>query len=323
MFETIVPLLLFVLPLVACCVFWPQVHKFNKNKDNKRFIDIVYPEHENGVFPNQKTVDLEQILRENDAVGHHREKLIANYKTLRHWIVGYCFCVALLAVSWIVYIIVDIFVCQWKHHELIIFALLGSGLYIWGLGVIPIFKSFGKNNLKKAAYFIDNIMCSFFNPSSKVSDYIIDVADEMIVLILNVILFWGCLQIRMPIFDLLQIESDLIAMTILLCVYQYAVVPVAFLLVVNPLQKLGNKLMQRLGFNAPNPSKKYVKRILKNNTYLLFLLFHFIAKYYQADPASEAGITVEAIGVVYLIDTYFLNWKECRKLKNAKEKDGD
>ena len=265
LFETIIPILLFVLPLVICCTFWPQVHKFNKNKDNKRFIDIVYPEHENGVFPSQKTVDLEQILRENDAVGHHREKLIANYKTLRRWIIVYCFGVAFLAISWMVYIFVDIFVCHWKHHELIIFALIGSGLYIWGLGIIPIFKSLGKNNLKKAAQFIDNLMYSFFNPSGKVSNYIFDVTNEMIVLVLNVILFWGYLQIRLPILAFLEIECNLVAMTILLCVYQYAMVPIAFLVVINPLQKLANKFMQRLGFNTPCINKRYVEEILKNN----------------------------------------------------------
>lgn len=323
MFETIIPLVLFILPLVVCRIFWPQVHKFNKNRDNKRFIDLVYPEDENGIFPSKKAVDLEQILRENDTVGHHREKLIVNYKKLRHWIIGNCICVTVLAITWIMYIVADIFICHWKHHELIIFAIIGAGINIVGLGVIPIFKSLGNNNLKKAARFIDNLMCSYFDPSSKVSDYIFDIANEMIVLILNVILFWGCLQIRLLIFAFLQIERNLIAMTSLLCIYQYAIVPVAFLLFVNPLQKLANMFMQRLGFNTQNTSKRYVRGILHNNTYLLYLSFHFIAKYYQADPASEAGIAVEAIGIVYLIDTYFHNWKECRKLKYTKEKGSD
>lgn len=54
MFETVIPLLLYILPLVVCIVFWKQVHKFNKDRENSRFIDFVYSEHEKGVFPEKR-----------------------------------------------------------------------------------------------------------------------------------------------------------------------------------------------------------------------------------------------------------------------------
>lgn len=268
-------------------------------------------------------MNLEQRMREHGVVGHHRERLLANYKKLRRWIIGYCSCVAFLVVSWIGYIIADILLFHWDHHELIVFALVGAGLNIGGLDVIPIFKSLGTGNLKKAALCIDNLMYAFFNPNGKVSKIIFEVANTMIVLVLNILLFWVYMQLGAWTLTIFSAEYELIVLIALLFIYQYGLIPWLFSPLIKLMLGISAKGMQHIGIDMPLLNDAYIKETLKNNTYLLYLLFYITGKHLQVDPGSEVSLTVEAIGIVYLIDTYWQKRKACEKSKFNKDERSD
>lgn len=53
---------------------------------------------------------------------------------------------------------------------------------------------------------------------------------------------------------------------------------------------------------------------------LTFLLFYIVAKGFQFDAFSFVWFTVEGIGIVYLLDTYFEKCQNCKEMEKYEEK---
>lgn len=322
MFEIIIPILFFLFTPAVICWLWSRVNKFNNDKENRKFLFDVYTDFEKGIIPSQTPKDVETALRQKGTVGHHRETLLKNYRHLYNWIIAYRICISVIVILWIAYVIADIFVCNWSQPELCVMLVIGTGIYIFGLGLPPIFKSSGNLCLKNAAIKVDKFMYYLFDADGKISSTLLEVAYTGIMLIANMLIFWGFLKGGAFLFNVFTLESNLINILLLLSAYRYFTVNCIFVPITYFVFRKVDKLLEHKNLTQFNFSKSYIKDTLINNTYLAFLLIYISGKSLFADSASIVGITIEAIGIVYLFDTFFKN-RENAQLKRLAEKESD
>lgn len=147
--------------------------------------------------------------------------------------------------------------------------------------------------------------------NDKINSAIYETVVTCLLLIVNLFLFWICLKIGTIAFKQYAIEDNLENNLIVLLVYQYGVI----YLIARLLNCIYQKVVRR-SKNFPDVSPHYISTMLKDNTYLLFLIFYFAGKVLQCDLNSiDANLTIEAIGIIFLIDTYV------DKRKNQKQDD--
>lgn len=94
--------------------------------------------------------------------------------------------------------------------------------------------------------------------------------------------------------------------------YRYLVVEIFFVHSIHYLFAKADCILERKNLFKFQFSQSYIKDTLTNNTYLTFLFIYVVGKGLFVDPTSVVGITIEAISVVYLLDTYIEAHKKAR-----------
>lgn len=309
MFENIIPLMTFVFPTIIFCFFWNQVHKFDKERENKKFLQILYGEFEKDAFPNKSLEQVEHVLKERYVTDRQRNKLLKNYRILRRWSIIYCVSVVATFILGIVYVILAVWYFKKSYSEYDIILIVGAIINDVVLGVPSMFKSVGGPRLKSVATAVDKWVYKFAAPEGRISSIIDEILNTWMILIPNAVLFWLYLRLGEYVLSLLPSEYNLIHMIILLSIYRYVGVET-----VCHIHEGIKTIILKNEINFKLVRKEYAKEMLKNNTYLLFLLFYVIAKVFQFDSFSFAWLTVEGIGIVYLLDTYFEKCQNCEKM---------
>lgn len=316
MFEKFVPIMFFILTLVLICCFLSKIYKlnerFNKNRDNRKFLFKIYEDIKLGIIPSHNPKDIETALRRNDTVGHKRENVLKSYRCLYHWILAYNIFVFAIAALWVVYVVADIFVCKWTHSETIATMIVGTGVFIFGVGLPPVLKSAKNPFVKKAAVSVDKFMHYLFDMDGKLSSPFLEISYTGIMLIINTFTFLGYLSLGEYLFQFCSLESYFVYTIFLLMVYRYLIVEIIFVPVIHFLFTKADCLLKRKRLIQFQFSRSYIQDTLTNNTYLTFLFIYVVGKGLFVDPTSVVGITIEAIGVVYLLDTYIEAHKKAR-----------
>lgn len=315
MFETIVPLAMLVFPIIIFCLFWDQVHKFDNERGNKKKLSILYEKFEKDIFPNKKLEQVERELKERYVPDRQQNKLLKNYKVLLRWINIYCASIVATFIIWIVYVVADVFYFKWNHSEYDIMFIIGAIINVTVLGAPSMLKSVGGTRLKRVAAEVDDWVYKFVAPDGKASLIIDEILNTWMILIPNTIMFWIYLRLGEYILSILPSEYSLIYMIILLSAYRYGGVEI-----ICYIREGIKKIIIKREINFKLVTKEYAKEMLKNNTYMLFLLFYIVAKGFQFDAFSFVWFTVEGIGIVYLLDTYFEKCQNCKKMEKYEEK---
>lgn len=156
------------------------------------------------------------------------------------------------------------------------------------------------NNL---ANIIDQIVYDVFTINGKTYQILLQVLIDSVVLIFNMVVLGAyikCIQKFRP--D--KSQMDFLMLFATLFVYRYLIGPVIafFIFHINEILRVKCKLFIKR-------SKLFFNRIIKNNTYLLFLITFVILKATELETDPQYGLRlVEAIGLLFLTDVYIDNF---------------
>ena len=301
-----------LIPIVNVLLFALSIQRFISKRNNKRVLHKLNDEIVQRLFPLPKLRDIQEIVRKNNIAGHLENELVKSYKRVYYsfciYLVGIIFSIAL----WGTCLLLFILGFNNAHISFHIICIFVAAILIWILEVSPLLNHFDNKVVRKMTNAIDCICYECISPNGKICVALVKLGTSVIILILNLFLFYGYIQLTMFLFNFFVFEQNLLSILIMLCFYQYFFIHVLAYVIYGIYYYWKNKKRQPLNLNP-----KYLYAMLKNNTYLLFLVFYLMCKYVQIYLVLNYGIEmIEATALLYLIDTYIAQCSACEKLKD-------
>ena len=308
MYSLIFIFILIIVPIINVVYFANTSYKYLSNRNNSRVFNQIAHEFkdENRFLPKSK--DIQCILQRNNIASHLCNEFLRNYKKLYITTKLYFFGVISSAVFIVGYILSLLFI-TYRRIDLLLMCLTFSSMLVFGLQLPPIIKTVGNTRLSKVADIMGRICYEIISPDGLIYYWIFEIYKQFLIFVVNVLLFGTCVFI----FDALKIQKNLFSTVTFLFLYQYFIIRfVAYFFNI-----IARKTKQYHWSNFI-----YVYCTMKNNTYLLFLLFYLLIKYVQIHVQVEFGtVLAESIGILFLFDTYIAQYKACEKLKTNSDDD--
>lgn len=307
---------LFVIPLICFLLFWGQVNAFWKDKFNRKLWDKVADLSEKGRFPSINPRVVDSILKKRHETDFKRENFAKRYDRIYRWGVIYRISIILAAFVWIIIFGCQVF-CNKYEMSAGSFVILGvDGIYIFGLYMPSIIKLSKHVICKKIATGTENIMEKLYDPKGILMTEMNITANSVVMLLVNVLIFCPYLELCIYILNQISVDNHLVCMVIFLVIYQYLGVRGILTYILGKLFAIIDSQAKKNTSEYIQVEKTYFEKVLKNNTYLLYVLFYIVATKYKAYVDYSVGITVEAINIVFLLDTYFEKRKEIESKRN-------
>lgn len=175
---------------------------------------------------------------------------------------------------------------------------------LWIFKLSSIFHLWGLNKL---AYTIDNIVNAIFSQNGKVNEFIYKKSVKIILYIIDLIAFLSFFKYSNIIIRQYANVNFLIVLAELVF-FQYVLGKITTFCIARIYWKRGKTSHNFKNFQA---LLTYYNDIFKNTTYLVLLTIYITNKYVQilSQDTTYNLILIEAIGALFLIDTYFENNK--------------
>lgn len=320
MIEYVVPSFLCVIPIVLYILFWRKVNRFRKDEENiKCFRKLREIDCETNI-PRNKPEIIKAIIaknrrkgkRENAIYSDDRNTFLKKYESIYRCTKIYIVLTWIILCIWMVTVAFLTIKSRWKYDITLLLYLI-DGICLVGLGLPPILKSSKRKRIQCLGERIDDFVETCLDEDGIVKKCVLHISAITIVLELLTIVFYFYFKYGLLWLSSLSNVSRLMQLVILLGVFRYPGLwlfskffrPICSL-VLNPMVH-GKCKKQRV-------RKKYIESIIRNNMYLIFMLFHIVGTDLIIDVSlTEVQITIEAIGIIYLIDTYIVNMKEMIK----------
>ena len=315
--EVVISVIAILIPIANVILLAASVQQFTNKRNNNRVLRKLNDEIVQRSFPLPKPTDIQEIVRKNNITGHLENEFVKSYKrvycSVRIYLAGIILSIAL----WVICSLLLIFGVNNAHIDFHIMCIFIATILIWILEVSPLLNLFGGKVVRKVTNVIDCICYEYISPNGKINVALVKFGTSVIILISNLFLFYGYVQFTMFVFKFFVVEKNLLSILIMLCFYQYVFIHILAYVIYGIYYCWKNKKGQPLNLNP-----KYLYAMLKNNTYLLFLVFYLIVKYVQIYSISNYGIEmIESIALLYLIDTYITQCSACEKLKGQDDAD--
>lgn len=299
---------LIVFPIVNMILFIKTVYQYQYSKNNKRVFRKISHEFDGTQSFLPKPKDLEDMLKKNNVATHLSKEYARNYRKIYNSTRIYCICVVVSAICLIIASIALFFINR-IHTDFYVLCIFFSSLFVFGVQIPPLLKSLGHKQLTKIADALEYISYEIISPNGKISIILLEVGTHFIIFCINMFIFYGYILF----FNVFSLPDDLIISIMLLFVYQYLLLRILswFWCVIY------KRWAAKKGERSENLRFDYVYHVMKNNTYLLFLLLYLVVKYVQIHANINFGIiAAESIAILFLFDTYIAQCKECAELKN-------
>lgn len=157
--------------------------------------------------------------------------------------------------------------------------------------------------IRNVAEIIDNLVLDIFYFNGKIYKFFFRLMIDCVVLLFNAFILWlyiKCVKWFLP----EDIKYDFLVILCILFVYRYVISQIIAFLGFNL-----NVVLSEHFSTFVMRCKEYFYRLIKNNTYLLLLIFFMAIKYTALEVDAQFGLSfVEAIGALFLIDTYVDNF---------------
>ena len=295
--------------LVAIVSFiWPLIDLFIMSKTVQFFFEIE-PElrvvnKKIGTEPIKNIREvLTPILPKNVTFADDEKR--KKYKKSFFWIVEY-------AVSGFILLVVDIlFLClavdkrTVEQMGFLIVVFVMNLLVLWILKLSPMFHYFGLNHIADA---IDKVAYEIMSPKGKINGFMSDAGVKLAAYVVGMISF--ALYVRLyKQFAGVYLGNGFVYVFLALLIYHF-VVNWLFARVISLVSK-------KVSFiNEVVKNHQYMYTVCKNTSYIVFFTFYVVIKIVQLESGDDTYniLLVEAVGALFLLDTYF------DKMKTIKEK---
>lgn len=184
--------------------------------------------------------------------------------------------------------------------EICLFFCVINICILWILKLSSIFHLWGLNRL---AYTIDTIINAIFSPNGKINEIIYKIYIKILLYIIDLLAFLLFFKYSNIIIQRYTNVDFLIEFAELIF-YQYVLGKITSFCISKIYWKKGNNSHK---FNNFQTLLTYYNDIFKNTTYLVLLTIYIMSKYVQilSLDTQYAYNLIEAIGALFLLDTYF------------------
>ena len=299
---------LIVFPVANMILFIKTLCQYQYSRNNERVFRKISHEFDDTQSSLPKPKNLEDILKKNNVATHLSKEFVKDYRKIYNSIRIYCICVVISVIFLIIASIALFFINQ-IHTDFYLLCIFFSGMFVLGVQTPPLLKSLGHKQLTKIADILEYISYETISPDGKISVIFLEIGTQFIIFCVNMLIFDGYILFL----NIFSLPNDLIISIVLLFIYQYLLLRILSWFWC----AIYRRWVAKTNVQFVNLNFDYVYRIMKNNTYLLFLLFYLIAKYVQIHANTNFGIVAsESIAILFLFDTYIDKCKECAELKN-------
>lgn len=308
-------LLPIVIPLLNVSYIGIRLNRFYSDKDNmKIFDDYCFTSLKNDF--DWKKLTVKRIEAELNRAHYKKhsprdiKKFISGYRKAFHTIICYLVFTSISTIIWCLALWQCFLHYQDAHLEFVsVLLLYGFGI-TWTFGIAPIlniFRLWGWVPEK-----ISNFVYNTIAPNGKLALFLPKIAIRLVILPINTAVF-GVYVFCSGIFLKQYLSDGFILYLLIIGTYQYILCPFyAFILC-----QVSKKIRRKKG--RKTFSFEYYHTIIKNNTYLLFLLIFTCIKSIQLSGFEAYGLNmVEAIGIVFLFDTYLQQNRNIDTLEDKK-----
>lgn len=171
---------------------------------------------------------------------------------------------------------------------------------LWILKFSNIFHFWG---LHKMAYAIDTIVYAILSPNGKINQYIYKISINTFLYLIDLVSFFIYFR-SINNFINQYVYIDLLVVFVELIFFQYILGKVISICISKIFWKKGKDKQK---FRDHKTSTIYYYELFKNTTYLVLLTIYIINKYVQilSQNITYNPILIEAIGALFLLDTFF------------------
>lgn len=296
-----------IIYLVAIVAFiWPLVDLFIISKNVQFFFEIE-PElrvvKKIGTEPIKNIREvLTPILPKNVIFDDVEKK--KRYKKSFFWIVEYVvsgFILLAMDISFLC-IVVDMRTVEQMAFLIVVFVM--NLIILWILKLSPIFHYFRLNHI---ADVIDKLAFEIMSPNGRINEFISDAGIKIIAYVVGILSFSWYLKLYKQIADP-YLETGFIYVFLALMIFHFVITWI-FAKVISLVCKKFSLIKGMVR------NHKYLYDICKNTSYIVFFTFYVVVKIVQLDSGDSTYniLLVEAVGALFLLDTYF------DKMKTIKE----
>ena len=301
---------LMVFPIMNMLVFSIKVKQYRYNRNNRRVFKKIAHEFidTSSFFLNPKSVEEAVKKNKSNIATHLSDEFIKNYRKLYNAIWHYCVGIV-ISMLFLIIALVSLFFIDRVHIDIYLLYILLSGLFVLGIEAPFVFRFLGSKQLTKIADILDRISYEVISPEGTINSFLLEISTQIIIFSINLLVF----LLYVSVLNKLSIPKDLIIIVFVLFVYQYLLLRVFSYC----LYKIFKGYLSKQNIQVSNLNFSYIYHTMKNNTYLLLLIFYLITKYIQVYENTEFGVVMaESIGILFLFDTYIAQYKEGTKLKD-------
>lgn len=327
MIEYVVPACLCVIPITLYILFWCQFNKFRKDEENiKCFRKLREIDCETNI-PSNKPEIIKAIIaknrrkgkRENAIYSDERNEFIKKYESIYRCTKIYIVFTWIMLCIWLVTVTFITIKSRWKYDITLLLYLI-DGICLIGLGLPPILKSSKRKRVQCLGERIDAFVERCLDEDGIVKKCVLHISVTTIVLETLTIIFYYYFQYGLLWLSSFTNMSQLMHLVILLGVFRYLGLWL-FSKFFRPICSLALNSMVHGKCKKESVRKEYIESIIRNNMYLIFMLFHIVGTDLIIDASwTEVQITIEAIGIIYLIDTYIVNMRKMIEKESMFEK---
>ena len=237
-----------------------------------------------------------------------RKEFIHSYKKLDRTIRGFLLSAVTTALIWFISLLLSLYYYRLIPLDFILVLLLFGFGITWVMQIAPVLRF-----LRLWGTFpekINELAYNIIGSNGMLSKTMPKIAVRIALLVVNAFVFAVYLPKALDFMDLHISVPPFLELIIVLCLYQYIICRIVALITCCVLKKMRKKQ------NAPIQSFEYYYATIKNNTYFLFLLLFIIVKSIQVDGWDTYGRNMaEAIGILFLLDTYFQQNRDIERIE--------
>lgn len=318
MIECVFPISLFVIPIILYIWFWYQFNSFRKDEENIKCFRKLREIDCGKNIPRKKPETIKAIISQNRRKGNRenaiysgdRDKFTKKYKRIYWWTKIYIVLTWIMLCVWLGMVIFRTIKSQWDFFDTSFLLYLADGICLVGLGLPPILKSSKSKGIQYLGEKVDTYIESCLNEDGVVGKYVLHIAITTIVLEVIAVIFYYYFIHGLRYLSSASDMSHLTCLIILLGIFRYLGL---WLLskILRPICSGALNLMVHGRWRKEKIRKEYIEDVIKNNMYLIFMLFHIMGTELIIDGSwTEVQVTIEAIGIIYLVDTYIENMKK-------------